>query len=358
MTAPEQLDGPRACTKYEVGAALDLMNLVFSPQAPEMGSFNPLITSEANAPRMRILRVNGVLVAHAGYWVYDYQTSRGMLKLGGLWAVATHPDYRRRGYGRLCVLDAMRALREEGCQLGWLATGINDWYRALGWENGGEDWTFTVDRFTVNLLPEPDAEVRFGLWPDTAAMLARYHAPGIGVRRSREWFDVLLRRHGLRCATASRHGALLAYVLYKGMHVYEQAGEAACIPGLLRAVFLREDDRDKPTSTSQHLDGMLVRTCPSRDGFATALINLGLPRTRAYNGMWWIPDPPALLNALDLADITVTEAGGTITLRRGDETARLSSGEVVKLLLGPERVAAFAGDLLPIRHYLWRFDGV
>ncbi|HOF88226.1 MAG TPA: GNAT family N-acetyltransferase, partial [Armatimonadota bacterium] len=120
MTAPEQHDGPRGCTPYEVGAALDLLNLVFSPRAPEMGSFNPLITSEANARRMRILRVNDTLAAHAGYWVYDYQTSRGVVKLGGLWAVATHPDYRRRGYGRLCVLDAMRALREEGCQLGWL----------------------------------------------------------------------------------------------------------------------------------------------------------------------------------------------------------------------------------------------
>jgi hypothetical protein len=41
--------------------------------------------------------------------------------------------------------------------MGWLGTGINDWYRRLGWENAGCAWTFTLDRATIELLPPLEA---------------------------------------------------------------------------------------------------------------------------------------------------------------------------------------------------------
>jgi hypothetical protein len=252
----------------------------------------------------------------------------------------------------------MAALRDEGCQLGWLGTGINDWYRRLGWENGGEDWVFTLDRATVNLLPALEAELGVGPWHDSAAMLALHEAAGPGAWRSREWFDVLLQRPGLTCCTAARDGTLLAYILFKGMHVYEQAGDSTCILGLLREAFTRRDERDKPTSTTQHLGTMTVRTAPARAGCAATLVNLGLPCKRDYNGMWWIPDLPALLHALNLPDITAETHDNRVTLRRGEESATLTPGEVVKLILGPERIAPFAQDIFPIGHYMWLFDWV
>lgn len=358
MSTPELIDGPRGCTTYEVGAAVDLMNLVFTPQEPMMGSWNPVVTAEANAHRMRILMVNGKVVAHAGYWVYDYITSRGMVKLGGIWGVATHPDHRRHGYGARCVQDAMQAMRAEGCVLGWLGTGINDWYRKLGWENGGESWSFTLDRATVKLLPALEVDFGMDVWPDTAALLALYAVEGPGVRRPHEGIDVLLRRPGLTCCTASWNGELLAYLIGKGMHIYEQAGRPACILGLLREVFLRQDATDKPTSTTNELGRMTVRTVPKREGFAAALINRGFPWKRDYNGMWWVPDPHALFAALQMHDVNVGIQDGRITLRRGNETATLTPGELVKLILGPEKVTAFAQDALPVGHYLWLFDWV
>ncbi len=84
--------------------------------------------------RMHVLGyVDGRLVAHA-LWL-----DRPMRVGDGPWVtaayvegVATHPDYRRRGYGEA----VMRRLQDEigGYRFGSLSPAVEPWYVKLGWE--------------------------------------------------------------------------------------------------------------------------------------------------------------------------------------------------------------------------------
>jgi aminoglycoside 2'-N-acetyltransferase I len=72
------------------------------------------------------------LVAHALWLPRPLQAGAGpWLEVAYVEAVATHSDYRRRGYGTA----VMRRLQQEiaGYDLGALSTGVPGWYERLGW---------------------------------------------------------------------------------------------------------------------------------------------------------------------------------------------------------------------------------
>jgi len=359
----ESVEGPRACGRYEIGPTLDLLNQVFFPEQAGMGGWAPHLACEDNREQMRILLVNGRIVAHAGLYVSEVVTPRGTLRLGGIWGVSCHPDYRRRGFGEACVRDAMRVMQERGCDLGWLGTGFDDWYRGFGWENAGRRWEFTLDRGNIELLPRLEGyEIREGLWPDLEEMRALYAAQGLGARRPLELLPTLLRRPPVQgaCFTAAHRGRLVAYLLLAdGRRVIEYAGEAPIVLGLIREAFHRRDPRDQPTSSTARLGHLQVETPVLDRGLPSLLRELRLPCTCDHCGMMWIANLPSLLDKLGLAEeIAATETPQGWRLRRAEQQVELSGRHLTKLLFGPEKVADFASDLFPLEFFHWALDRV
>lgn len=356
----EQIEGPRACGPYEVAATLDLLNQVFFPDEPRMGHYLPHVATEENREQMRIIKVNGRVVAHVGAYVSEIATGRGTLRLGGIWSVCCHPDYRRRGLGEQCMRDAMARMQELGCDLGWLGTGIDAWYRRFGWEYAGRAYTFELNRGNVGLLPElDDAQVSERPWPDLEQMLTRHMQDGLGCLRRPEVFAALLGRPDLACYTAARGDELVAYALVYGGNLIEQAGPPPVTAGLIREVFRRRDDTSRPTSTSSRPGRMEVQTPASDKGLAGLLSSLRLPYHYGDRGMMWVTNLESLLEKLGLAgEIAFQETAPGVTLRRGSEQVELTRQELVKLLFGPEEVADFAEDLFPLEFYHWPLDTV
>lgn len=356
----EHVEGPRACGLYEVAATLDLLNQVFFPEEPRMGQVLPHVATEENREQMRIIKVNGRVVAHTGLYVSEIATGRGTLRLGGLWSVCCHPDYRRRGLGEQCMRDAMSHMQNLGCDLGYLGTGIDAWYRKFGWEYAGRGYTFELNRSNVGLLPElADAQVIEGPWRDLSEMLALHEQDGLGCLRRPEIFAALLGRHETECYTAGRGEELLAYVLVHGATLIEHARSPEAAAGLIRHVFYRRDDPDLPTSTSSRPGRMEVATPASAKGLAGLLAGLRLPCHYGHQSMMWVANLESLLEKLGLAsEITCQETAQGVILRRGPEQVELTRQELVKLLFGPERVADFADDLFPLEFYHWPLDMV
>jgi len=325
----EQVEGPRACGPYEVAATLDLLNQVFFPEEPRMGQVLPHVATEENREQMRIIKVNGRVVAHTGLYVSEIATGRGTLRLGGLWSVCCHPDYRRRGLGEQCMRDAMSHMQNLGCDLGYLGTGIDAWYRKFGWEYAGRGYTFELNRSNVSLLPElAEAQVSEAPWRDLSEMLALHEQDGLGCLRRPEVFAALLDRPDLTCYTAGRGEELLAYVLVHG-------------------------------STSSRPGRMEVATPASAKGLAGLLAGLRLPCHYGHQSMMWVANLESLLEKLGLAsEITCQETAQGVILPRGPEQVELTRQELVKLLFGPERVADFADDVFPLEFYHWPLDMV
>ena len=283
--ADDIIEGPRACGPYELARTLDLLNLVFCPNEPRMGSFNPHVASEENREQLRILKVNGRIVAHVGVYATEIETGCGVLALGGIWAVACHPEYRRRGFAEACMRDAMARMRELGCDIGWLASSLCDWYRKFGWENAGQGYNFTIDRATVDLLPALEGcEVGEGPWPDRGAMQALYRQHGLGALRRDEVLEVMLSRADNMVLTASRRGELVAYVIRSGRQVTEYAGPDELVAGLAREAFRRWDDPAAPLSTSSSLGRFRIETPVSEQGFPGRLRALRLPCEYTWRG--------------------------------------------------------------------------
>jgi aminoglycoside 2'-N-acetyltransferase I len=103
------------------------------------------------------------LVGHAAVVERILQAGQRQLRTGYVEAVATVPARQGQGIGRLVMTRVGRILT-EGYEMGALATGVNPFYRGLGWE----DWlgpTAVRDGSALRYTPGEDGHVmvmRFG----------------------------------------------------------------------------------------------------------------------------------------------------------------------------------------------------
>jgi aminoglycoside 2'-N-acetyltransferase I len=113
-----------------------------------------------------LVRRDDALVCHA-CWVERGLQPAGLpiLHTAYIEAVATHPEWQRRGYGTL----AMARIAEEigSYELGALSPAVAPFYERLGWEH----WRGpTAIRTTAGLLPTPDEEIMILRLPQTPTL--------------------------------------------------------------------------------------------------------------------------------------------------------------------------------------------
>jgi len=373
MTATDQqIDGPRGCQEHELAPTVDLLNLVMRRAQglpPTIGSDYPHVYCAGNRENMRIMKIDGQVISHAGLFLTENKVGDGTLRVAGLGCMVTHPDYRHRGLGSTVAEDFARRMRELEADVGWLDTNIPDWYRRLGWEKAGRKYVYELDRGNAHLLPAlQDHGVQRGYQGYLEQMVALHQQHPFGTKRSVALFKLLLDRPDtgrwpqLKTYLATQQEKLGAYIVVSGNEVLEHGGASEVVAGLLREVFKLEDE--PAVSTSDHddtgapvLDATLsVHAAPTADGLAGVLASIGLPRSERYLGLLRIPDLSRLLGKLGLDEIEVRQREDSALLTRNSESCELTPREQVKLVFGPERVTDFATDLFPISFYHWPLD--
>lgn len=326
--------------------------------------------------------VAGHLVASTGVWVSDVVMGDHTLRVGGINCVGTLPEYRRHGLGAQVMAAAHQTMHDLGCHVGLLSTGINNWYRRLGWESAGVACGYTLNRGNIGLLPEmrPGLRARWvaladGVDDGLAAEVVRLHAAArLGARRNVRAFQQLVRaRQVERLYWAEEAGQPVAYLLTRPGVIMEWAGAAVDVLGLARAAFAMLDDPHLSTS-QRGADGnvpslhtlTLETPAPETRGqhpLPTWLEARGFPVTREYLGMLYVVDPQGILDAFGLDDVELVpeqngEGHARFVVRVRGTTLTLDRRQLAKLFFGPERVLAGESGPFPLSCWQWPLEMV
>ena len=142
------IDGPRACQASEFEEVITLINQVFrAGTKQDIRTDYPLVFNHSKMEYMRILKVDGKVVAHVPVWLREAVVGDDRLRIGIISPTVTHPDYRRRGYATLCLRDCIRIMEEESVPVSvlWTLEATFPFYQQSGWEAvGSQGWLYQL----------------------------------------------------------------------------------------------------------------------------------------------------------------------------------------------------------------------
>ncbi len=148
------IEGPRGCRAAEFEEVIALINSVFRAETDQdIRTDYPLVFDHSKMEYMRILKADGMVVAHVPVWPREAVAGNDRLQFGIISPTVTHPDYRRRGYATLCLRDCVRIMEEKGWPLSvlWTLEATFPFYQQSGWEAvGSQGWLY-------QLMPEEHA---------------------------------------------------------------------------------------------------------------------------------------------------------------------------------------------------------
>lgn len=234
----------RAARPAEYPAVLETVCAAFGehvrPLMTAMLWGDPTLTDED----IRVAAVDGAIASVVRIADRPIRFGSATLRLAGIGAVSTHPDYRGQGLASLVLEDAAHAMRERGFHLGMLFTGIQPFYARLGWT------PVPQPGFRIMLAdpclggrnsPLPDlgeGAVRpFNESRDLPAVEAIYEAfnrdaYGPHLRSPEFWGCAHSReRHIMPALVAERDGETVAYASLQPRDDVMALYEAACLPG-------------------------------------------------------------------------------------------------------------------------------
>lgn len=127
----------------------------------------------------RIGLIDDRVVTHYGVWDYQMQIGRARVRTGGIGAVATDGDFRKRGFMDATARASVEAMRVAGYDFTMLF-GIDNFYHRFGYTRAWSDTTYVVR--TADLpAGKPPARLRKFLSPARKDILRIYRREHAGM---------------------------------------------------------------------------------------------------------------------------------------------------------------------------------
>ncbi len=320
------LQNVRSCRKDELAETLNLLDAIFHKnQTRRMNAYYPYAYGDGNLDNMRILKADGKVVSHAAIYPRLLITADGtILKTGCIGGVATHPDYRGKGYATIVLQDCIEKMERENYDISILWTNTPEFYRKLGWEFAGKGYCFNVNSGNAFLLPGDDTITAAKTTLDDYAPISDlYEKKPLRSQRTQADYPLLFNNH--RPLFCQINGRLSAYVLLgDGNEVLEYGGDPDGVCGLFKALL------------KQKLYASLkVFTPPQGDEMCQRLEQRGFLKNSFYLGM-----------------IRVIHHHKFLQRFGKDALNKYSLNQWSKLYFGPEIMA----DTPPVIFYLWQSE--
>ncbi len=354
----EYIEGPRGCRPDEFGETVDLVNYVFrslQDRRPSMGGDYPQFLNESNADNLRLIKIDRKVISHVGIYPVDVRVGNAVLKVGGIGSVATDPHYQRKGYAGMLLEDCIRKMKGEAYDLSILWTGIDDYYRKFGWENGGRECRYYLDRGNLGLLPSLSAcDVAKGAKDRkfVEQIKVLHDRDQLGVIRNGELTGTIMGLPKYDVYLAIKDDRVEGYIVigrYKGEEdscsVNEYGGDVDIVLGLVRHFF--EEMQPKFIN---------FLTPYADEDIPSALNDLEFPKEVYYAGMLRVINAESLLDKFGVPDMFAGEHEDRVRLRWNGREEDFGRRELIKLIFGPEKISDFGSDLFPLGFYWWQSD--
>ncbi len=237
----------RAARPAEYPAVLETVCAAFGERVrPYMTAMlwgDPTLTTED----IRVAAVDGAIASVVRIADRPIRYGTATLRLAGVGAVSTHPDYQGRGLASRVLEDAACSMRERGYHLAMLFTGIQPFYARLGWTAVSEPGFRVVcsplprsgEGLGEGAAPRPEAPIirPFDQSRDLPAIMRIYDAFNAGrfgpyLRTSAYWRCAHSReRNIMPSLVAEQSGEVIAYASTTPPGNRLILYEAACLPG-------------------------------------------------------------------------------------------------------------------------------
>lgn len=215
------ITGPDVATVDDFEAILELVDACFVRDRDQGGMLHRwghcYVPTEKGMGQFLVMRDNGRPVSAVEAVDQTVQVGRARVRVAGLTAVATHPDYRGQGHMTTLLKAWMPRLRELGYALSDLG-GDRVRYGRFGWENGPADWQFVIGGRSLS-MQEPSKGWEVGQASPTDAAekaLPVYETDGFGAERDLTAMSRLLQRGGTETWLAEASGDAAYLVCYSG----------------------------------------------------------------------------------------------------------------------------------------------
>lgn len=245
MSTPEPVI--RAITPEEREAGRQLRVMAFTTKARMEPD-----DEDIYAPDLRRIGafVEDRMVTHTAAWEFGQWFLGRRVPMAGIGGVASSPEARGRGYGRLAMRALVEQCLEDGDVVSALYPSLPSFYRGLGWAIGGVWLARELYTEGLTALPRPAADVvvrnidQEADAGDIAALIDRVAALGHGTLDRGEIFHrrLLTPEDNTLQHVAVRNGGITGFLSASKKDAKEQVDGS--VPFRLRVHDVVADDRD------------------------------------------------------------------------------------------------------------------
>lgn len=363
------MQGPRSPETHELAQVVDFLNTHLRQNASwTIANEYPTAIAQHNMHNMSIITEDEKIISHALLKVFVIKTPHAIFKVGAIGSVVTDPNHRRKGYSKKNIEHCEELARKQDCDLIILWTDQFDYYRKMGFELAGYDYSFLYEKAAQ--IKNKNLRFVTGNNVDPQALLKLYSQHTVHAVRSIDDFKHYLKIPNSNLFTAwSPDNQLLAYAVEgKGAdlinYIHEWAGQVDALVDLFE--YIRQQKNEVITimapAHSQNL---------RKHVSATAAVS-----HQGFLGMLKIINHENLLNKIKKA--FRAEGLDKIVLERQNQHYVFGFGtdlytlekeaDLVQLLFGPLEVKSLSfvsedvknklSHLLPMPLWIWGWDSI